>query len=916
MSLLKNRKNNSGIRQLNQIDNTINNIADKPKPKIENNIQKTKELINKENNENDEEEDDEEEEEEEGDEDNINEINEDYYNEENEDEDNEEEEDEENLSILESYKYHLNYSDNIFLFPRPKTNFILYKNSKNENKFVSNPNNQEEIPSIRADYIDIEDLNSSIKLIRPSQYVIPYNYKDLEKSLNLFGINVEPFSLDEKQNNIEFIQKINIHIKNKYNKNILRCEHCNAFYHKLYCNYEAMSNNGIYQTNKLHCYICKKTSHFYTIDSLSNYSFEKEAFPDKIFLVPQIDCIKPSIEYVIKDESIINNNIIINTIQIIIIDLSNKNFMNFIYQTLENLLNKKEENNGNANNNMNNIKNKFKYILIAYDINKVYFIYFNNNNKSINISIMNDLKNPFCPVAPKRLIYDKNNFIDLLDIFYNIFLLPKYNNKNNNETSFSFFDINNSVLKSIFSLIKANKINEDIDKTVKIYYHIIFLSSMHHNIDTNILEQNKSYKIFLSFFLMFNKSNTNIPFINNLNAKNAKLYYYPVQYEDVEDKDQKFQKIKNDLTSLLTDYKNYLYEIKMNICYDKNLFQNVLNNDYIYISFIPDKSLFNKLYILPQYKRPNIKESVYIQYNIEYYNIFDYNKHIRILGFINRISDNQIEIFKLYDEEVLFRTVLSNDIRELNLEKNNFASINKLFLDIANQKDKMFLQIIRKIEKKMKINFAKNYRFGEEKNNVYIPLSCKNFPLYFYSFIKQITKGDNLNLLNLVYDSPLSTFMKGIYPSLLNLGYKAKKKEEIFYLHPLTLLNMERNQLLLFDDGQYITLLINNEINKRKKEHYFKTFDEKKKKFIFFAESPILIDIIGNKPIKTIFLDDEIILNKKILNIFLEDLIIKNINSEHDLIKSNENINEYIQNDIGYANYYELLINNLYEFLV
>ena len=172
-----------------------------------------------------------------------------------------------------------------------------------------------------------------------------------------------------------------------------------------------------------------------------------------------------------------------------------------------------------------------------------------------------------------------------------------------------------------------------------------------------------------------------------------------------------------------------------------------------------------------------------------------------------------------------------------------------------------------------------------------------------------------MNLFNLIYDSPLEIFMKNIYPNLLNLGYKLKKKEETFSLHPLSLLNVERNQLLLIDDGLYITILINNEINNRKKEHFFKNFDEKNKKFTFFVESPILKDIIKNKPIKYIFLDDEMILNNKILRIFLEDIIQKNINIDYEPIKSLDNINEYIQDDISYPNYYEVLSGNLYEFL-
>ena len=897
MSYFKNQKNNNGIRQLNQIDNEINNNINN---KIINN---NNEIINEEN----EEEDDEDEEEEE----NSNDINEDQYNEDNFDNENEEEEDDEdNISLLDSYKTKLNYIDNIEFFPRPKNNYIIYKNSTNNNNYKSNPNNTELIPSVRAYFNNIEELNSSLKLIRPSQYIIPYNYKKLQKCLNLFGINVEPFSMDEKQNTIEFIQKINVEIKNKYIKKVLQCEYCNVIYHKLNCYYEMMSNNGVLKTNKMHCLICKNNTNFYIIDSDYNNNLEKNINPEKIFIVPKIEYDKPSIEYIIKND---NENINIEriTIQIIILDLSNKNIFNYIYKTLTRLLNTE------INTHNENINNKFKYILIAYDINKVYYIHFDNNiNKTINITIMNDLKNPFCPVDAKKLIYNKNEFIELLETFYNSFILTKIINKNIDEKAFIFYDINNSVIKSILNLIEINKINENIHKNIINYYHLIFISSFHHNIDATILEQYKRYKIFLSFFLISNNTNKNIPFINNLNTINSKLYYYPIIYDEPADVEQKYEKINNDLILLLTHFNNYIYEIKMNICYDKKIFQNHFNNNYIYISFYPNKNQLNRLYILPQHKKPNLKEYIYFQYNIEYYNLFDNYKHIRVLSFSSKVSDNQIDVFKSYDEEVLFRTVLAYHINELNLNKNNFASINKLFIDISNKKDLLFSKIINDIQIKIKNNCGQNYRFGDEKNNIYIPISCKCFPLYFFSFVKQISNGDNLNLFNLLYDSSLMTFMKNVYPTLLNLGYKIKKcKEEIFYLHPLTAIYLERDQLLLLDDGIYITLLINNEINKRKKEHYFKNYDEKNKIFSFIVESPILIDIIKDKPIKTIFLDDEIIVNKKIMKIFLEDIIIKNINDETNYTKVIENSNEYIQNDINYPNYYELLTGNIYEYL-
>ena len=826
--------------------------------------------------------------------------NEEEYEEYIEDENEEEEDDYENLSILESYKYKLNYSDNIRLYPRPKTNYILYQNSNYNNTYISNPKNKEEIPSVRALYTNIEELNSSIKLIRPSQYVIPYNYNNLKKGLNLFGINVEPFSFDENQNSVEFIQKINIVFKNIYEKKILKCQYCNAYYHKLYCNCETMSNKGPYQTNKLYCFICKNTSNFYSINPSSKNIIDNHI--NKIFLVPNTEYSKPSIEYIIKDEK--EQIIIRNTIQIIIIDLSNKDFNDNIYQALTKILNQKDEND-----------NKFKYILICYDINKIYYIYFNNNiNKAINVTIMTDLYNPFCPIEPKKLIYNKQDFIELMDNFYNIFILNK-KNKNILENKFNYNNINNSIIKSIFCLIKNNEKNNKIFENIINYYHIIFFSTFLHNIDSNILSKNKKNKIFLSFFLILNKSNKNIPFLNSLKSPNVKLYYYPIQYDEPSDLEQKFHKFNNDLKLLLTNYKNYIYEIIMNICYNKNLFKNYFNDNSIYISFIPNINLFSKLYILPQYQKPNLNESVYIQYNIEYNNLFDNNRHIRILNFINSISDNQIEIFKSYDEEVLFRIVLGYHIIELNLDKNNFASINKLFCDISNKKDILFLKIIQDIKTKMKVNFAKNYSFGYEKNNIYTPLSCKFFPLFFYSFVKQISNGTNLNLFNLLYDSPIITFMKNIYPTLLNLGYKKNKQEEIIHLHPLSINYLERNQLLLIDDGLYITLLINNEINKSKKEHFFKNYDEKNKNFTFYVESQILKKIIINKPMKIFFINNENILNKKILDNFMEDIIINNIVGECESIKSNDNINEYIQNDISYPNYYDILTDNIYEFL-
>ena len=76
----------------------------------------------------------------------------------------------------------------------------------------------------------------------------------------------------------------------------------------------------------------------------------------------------------------------------------------------------------------------------------------------------------------------------------------------------------------------------------------------------------------------------------------------------------------------------------------------------------------------------------------------------------------------------------------------------------------------------------------------------------------------------------------------------------------------------------------------------------------------IINDMIKNRPMKIIFLNDNIILSKKFLSIFLEDKIIENINDEIENEPKFELDNEYIQNDISYSDFYGIISQTVYEF--
>ena len=120
-------------------------------------------------------------------------------------------ENEYNNLIIKEYKIELNKKYKINKFPRPRTKDLIYKNDINQNYFLSKPSNYESIPSVISSFLNIEDMNSSLKLIRPTQHIFPYNLKGFENTLNLFGFNIEPFSVE----NYDYLNKDKNNDKNK-----------------------------------------------------------------------------------------------------------------------------------------------------------------------------------------------------------------------------------------------------------------------------------------------------------------------------------------------------------------------------------------------------------------------------------------------------------------------------------------------------------------------------------------------------------------------------------------------------------------------------------------------------------------------------------------------------------------------------
>ena len=813
-----------------------------------------------------------------------------------------------NQTIIKEYKLELDKKYKLYKFPRPKTSDLIYKNFNCQNIYLSKPNNYELIPSVFSSYINIEDMNSSLKLIRPTQHITPCNIKGFEKTINLFGFNVEPFAItnidinnkDKNSNKIkEYIPYFKIE-NNSENVKIAQCLKCKGIYHQLSSYCKKIRNESIYQIFSYKCSICKYKSNIFVIEpeSKNNFnSFNKQ----NLYFIPKVNEISgvcPSIEYLINIKNKSKNIKIRNTIQMIIIEInkifSNDNLIEYIYQSLYQILKENELKDKEIN-------QYFKYSLIAYDSEKIYFMRLNNKNY-LEITIMNDYINPFCPLASDKLFYNKKDILILLDKFY--YWLLEYKNKNKINNSIKIKININTVINSISHLLNINN-------SFKIYYHhFILFSFSYPNLDLNYLKNKSHFKFYISLFLTMNKLDKNIPFINNIIIHNIKLYYYQIDYKDNSDIKQKYEKLYYDLFSLLSNdsYKDYIYDIKYIISYDKSFFINKTNknDEPIFISFFPNKKNLLFLNILSQYGSPDPIQKFLFQFTIEYYSLLDNYQHIRVLSWCNHVSDKTKEIFTSYDQDTLFRISLCNYIYDLfikeNMKNNNIIDINfinKIFIEINNKNESPFLEIEKNLKEKLVntiIKYRREVNNGKDFNMILMPSTLKNICLYYFSFFKQIISGQNLNLFNLLFNEPITTFIKNIYPNILSLKYSPNNKKEKFYLKPSTIYNLHRNQLLLIDNGNYINLLINDKINEKIINHFLINYDIKESNksfdFEFFCENNYLKNIVINKPIKYIFINDNNVSDNNILIFFIEDSFVIKTN-QINKTKSFDNLSYY-----------------------
>ena len=602
-----------------------------------------------------------------------------------------------------------------------------------------------------------------------------------------------------------------------------------------------------------------------------------------------------------------------------------------------------------------NINNTFISISL-YDENKIYFFYFEKNQ--IKLCIMPDLNNPYCPIEYNKMYFNlqnnKNEINKLIEKVTN-FIFEK--NKNytlgNIITSKNFLQRSTptgAVIKSgIDSLLhnggriliftpnpcyhgfnfclnrdkynKENK-NENDNENIKNYF-----IPQHKKFD-NLIEICNNNKITVDQFIFLSTQYdlSTMGTISNLTGGTIFYYEYTSNSNLI---NYMLEKLHYDINRIIS--RNNYYDVKFMIRYSNYVdcieilgnFNQKIGQAFQLGSCNPDYNFYYNMRL-----NDNIIDKTKIHFQIVTFFTNNYNKkYIRIFNITYEASKSLNEVFNNIDNDTIVKAFLMKSISfsyRFSLENARKMLENKLY------------EIFKFYKQKVK---------EDRTNDEFIyPNGLKFLPLYIHSFLKRGSlnypqKGSNyiknVYLLMKIMREPILNTIKFLYPKMYridnieNIQYKAIFEGDIlshsgigdynsefnFYKKPILIRLskdcIDMDKCYLIDDGNYISLLIFDKLNK---DFYFNLFnlnsfeDIKKNKILSLDEenennlNVKLFNIIYqlrnensgfNQPIRLFLYNEKNIYDNNLLYLLIEDKIGFEPNYPNFLFK----LNNLIQNN-------------------
>ena len=674
------------------------------------------------------------------------------------------------------------------IIPRPSEFEDIYLNENQENIYYTSIDSH--TPHSSSQYIVKETENSSCRFIRSSLIKIPTSQYILNNSNLLLGIYCQPFA--EIQENENEIPKINL--KN----GILRCKRCNA-----YINSQFIITMSKIRKQVIICNLCQ----YENILDNSLVGFKSEYLIGNPFeycnelKYPTLDFLAP--EIMIKDVKDFIPH------YLFCIDISTYSYQIglpiYILNSIQSYLNS-----------FHNSENSYIGFL-TFDMKGIQY-YSLGKNKVINITHMNDSKNPFCPISPDQLYYNvRNDEEDILTLIEKIISYidvrrQKEQTPNGNIAGTAIYSGIESLSESggrilIFnatpsssgfggSILRNEKEFINTDKEYE-----LFLPQ--HQLFTTIIDKCQKYRVAIDQFIFGNIYYDLSTFCNISNLTGGAIKFYDFQYRDIKDNpiliNQNFEKLSNDIFRIISR-PNY-YDIKVNLRYTIGFevleilgaFYKKLTDNFSIPSLDPDSSFFYHLRLSDSF---NTEQKVGFQLVVFYTDNFN-KRYLRVFNYTNKTCNDISQIYSYCDIDVLTKLILMKELT---------------FIYNSSQKD-IRENILNKLT-----NMFYYYKKETKQTNsgqLVLPAQVKYLPVFINSFFKKgiytANKGNFTSvyiiyLIHFYMKSPIYSIMLYLYPKMYKINLD--KLNNLYIKKRLSLETIKLDRAYLISNGMFLDLYV------------------------------------------------------------------------------------------------------------
>ena len=642
------------------------------------------------------------------------------------------------------------YSINPNHIPRPNQSDEIYLNNEKlpfyETAIGTPP------PHTTSFYSVKETQNSSCRFIRSTLNSVPVSQSLLNETSLLFGLCVQPFS--EIPDYEEPIPKVETGDK------IFRCKQCQSYINNKY-NISFSSQNQQVAI----CNLCK----YENVLENAQPGIKSDYLNRDYSNCPEL--VKPTIDFIAPTN--FKSSKLFTPHYLFMIDISENSYHlglpSYVINSIQTNLD-----------NFDNVENSF-IAFALYDNKNIYFFYAEKDD--IRLTIMGDMKDPFCPLSMKKFylnIYEQKEQIEKLIEKINSFIDEKNAHSNPVRGHRQISTLTGAAIKSgveslmenggrlmIFTpnpclhgfgacLLRSSINKEKEPQKANPFY------PQNEEIFVEIGEKAANNRIVVDQFIFMSTEFdlSTFSLVTNLSGGHIEFYNYSMDPITVK---AMFEKLHYDLTRIFTrsNYYGCKFMLRFNMGIDcveiLGPFNKKLGEAFQLGGCDPDYCFYYNMRLNETF---NPGDKIDIQLVILYDDNYS-NRYLRTFNMTLELTNETSKIFNNAEVDVNAKSMI-------------YKEISLMFRTDFNN-------VRRNLEDKI-INSFKYYRVkeksGTKPNQLILPISIRYLPLYIDSFLKtgilsKQNRTDMINqiiyIMNKLLREPIYSTMKFLYPKFYRI---------------------------------------------------------------------------------------------------------------------------------------------------